>query len=67
MAEERLPLAELLAKSGGGNFLRSVAGAVLQLLIEADARGVKGVPKSDHCDAVQCWLKALKTQRPNMW
>ena len=29
MTEERLPLAELLAKAGDGDFLRSVAEAVV--------------------------------------
>ena len=36
MAEERLALAELLEKAGDGDFLRTVAEAVLQLLMEAD-------------------------------
>ncbi|GIX11641.1 hypothetical protein [Elioraea sp.] len=31
MTEERLPLADLLAKAGDGDFLRSLAEAVLQL------------------------------------
>ena len=31
MTDERLPLAELLQKAGDGDFLRSVAEAVLQL------------------------------------
>jgi transposase-like protein len=42
MTEERLPLAELLAKARDGDFLRGVAEAVLQLLMEADAGGVTG-------------------------
>ena len=42
MTEERLPLAELLAKAGDGDFLRSVAEAVLQLLMEADVDGLIG-------------------------
>jgi putative transposase len=33
MTEERLPLQELLAKAGDGDFLRSVAEAVLQMLM----------------------------------
>ena len=37
MTEDRLPLAELLAKSGDGDFLRCVAEAELQMLMEADA------------------------------
>ena len=40
MAEERLALAELLEKAGDGDFLRSVAEAVLQLLMEADVDGL---------------------------
>ena len=35
MTEDRLPLAELLAKAGDGDFLRSVAETVLQMLMEA--------------------------------
>jgi hypothetical protein len=40
MTEERLPLAELLAKAGDGDFLLSVAEAVLQMLMEADVEGL---------------------------
>ena len=40
MTEDRLPLAELLQKAGEGDFLRSVAEAVLQLLMEAAAEGL---------------------------
>ena len=36
MTEERLVLAELLEKAGEGDFLRAVAEAVLQLLMESD-------------------------------
>ena len=35
LTEDRLPLAELLAKAGDGDFLRSVAEAVVQLLSTA--------------------------------
>src|SRR6202012_4719674 len=42
MTEERLPLSELLEKAGDGDFLRSVAEAVLQLLMEADVDGLIG-------------------------
>ena len=40
--DERLPLAELLQKAGDGDFPRSVAEAVPQLLTEADVEGVIG-------------------------
>jgi hypothetical protein len=36
MTEERLVLADLLEKAGDGDFLRTVAEAVLQLLMESD-------------------------------
>ena len=36
MTDDRLPLADLLAKAGEGDFLRSVAKTVLQMLTEAD-------------------------------
>ena len=39
MTEDRLPLAELLAKAGDGDFLRSVAEAVVKLLMETDVEG----------------------------
>ncbi|WP_048858387.1 IS256 family transposase, partial [Acidiphilium multivorum] len=42
MTEERLPLAELLAKAGDGDFLRSVAETVVQLLMETDVDGLIG-------------------------
>ncbi len=42
MTEDRLSLAELLAKAGDGDFLRNVAEAVVQLLMGADVEGVIG-------------------------
>jgi hypothetical protein len=42
MTEDRMPLAELLEKAGDGDFLRAVAEAVLQLLMEADVEGLIG-------------------------
>ena len=47
MTEDRLPLAELLQKAGKGDFLRSVAEAVLQLLMEADAEGLIGTGRHE--------------------
>jgi len=42
MTDDRLPLAELMAKAGDGDFLRSIAESVLQLIMEADVDGVIG-------------------------
>jgi putative transposase len=39
MTDDRLPLADLLAKAGDGDFLRRVAEAVVQLLMETDVEG----------------------------
>ena len=45
MTDERLPLAELMAKADDGDFLRSVAESVLQILMEADVEGVIGAAR----------------------
>ena len=47
MTEDRLPLAELLAKAGDGDFLRRVAAAVMQLLMEADVEGMIGAGRHE--------------------
>jgi putative transposase len=47
MTDERLPLAELLAKAGDGDFLRSVAEAVVQLLMETDVDGLIGAGRHE--------------------
>jgi hypothetical protein len=47
MTEERMALAELLQKSSDGDFLRSVAEAVLQILMEADVEGMIGAGRHE--------------------
>lgn len=47
MTDDRLPLAELLSKAGDGDFLRSVAEAVVQLLMETDVEGVIGAGRHE--------------------
>src|SRR3981189_3024134 len=47
MTDERMALAELLQKSGDGDFLRSVAEAVLQILMEADVDGLIGASRHE--------------------
>jgi putative transposase len=47
MTEERPPPAELLQKAGEGDFLRTVAEAVLQLLMGADAEGLIGAGRHE--------------------
>ena len=47
MTDDRLPLAELMQKVDDGDFLRAVAEAVLQLLMEADVEGVIGAARHE--------------------
>jgi putative transposase len=47
MTEERMALVELLQKSGDGDFLRAVAEAVLQILMEADVEGLIGAGRHE--------------------
>src|SRR5256714_1951345 len=47
MTEDRMGLVELLQKSGDGDFLRTVAEAVLQILMEADVEGLIGAGRHE--------------------
>ncbi len=47
MTDETLPLADLLAKAGDGDFLRTVAEAVVQLLMETDVEGMIGAGRHE--------------------
>src|ERR1700731_2531820 len=47
MTKETLPLAEVLAKTGGGDFLRSGAEAVVQLVMETDVEGLIGAGRHE--------------------
>ena len=47
MTEDRLPLAELLAKAGDGDFLRTIAESVMQLLMEVDVEGMIGAGRHE--------------------
>jgi putative transposase len=45
--EDRMALSELLQKSGDSDFLRSVAEAVLQILMETDVEGLIGAGRHE--------------------
>jgi len=47
MTSATLPLAELMQKAGGEDFLRAVAEAVVQLLMEADVEGLIGAGRHE--------------------
>jgi putative transposase len=55
MTEERLALSELLEKAGDGDFLRSVAEAVLQLLMETDVEGLIGAGRYERNGERTTW------------
>jgi putative transposase len=60
MTEDRLPLAELLQKAGEGDFLRSVAEAALQLLMEADAEGLIGAGRHERSPERLNWRNGYR-------
>src|SRR5436305_12130731 len=55
MTDERLALSELLEKAGEGDFLRAVAEAVLQLLMEADVEGQIGAGRYERSGDRTTW------------
>ena len=63
MTEERMPLAELLEKAGEGDFLRAVAEAVLQLLMEADIEGLIGAARYERSGERTTWRNGYARQR----
>jgi putative transposase len=60
MTEDRLPLAELLQKAGEGDFLRAVAEAVLQLLMEADVEGLIGAGRHERSPGRLNWRNGYR-------
>ena len=64
MTEERMALVELLQKSGGdGDFLRAVAEAVLQILMEADVEGLIGAGRHERTGDRPNYRKRLSATR----
>ena len=47
MTDDRMALVDLLQKSGDSDFLRAVAEAVLQILMEADVEGLIGAGRHE--------------------
>src|ERR671927_316817 len=60
MTEDRLPLADLLAKAGDGDFLRGVAEAVLQMLMEADVEGLIGAGRHERTGERLNWRNGFR-------
>src|ERR1700726_261461 len=60
MTEERLVLADLLEKAGDGDFLRAVAEAVLQLLMECDVEGLIGAGRYERSGERSTWRNGYR-------
>jgi putative transposase len=60
MAEDRLALIELLEKVGEGDFLRTVAEAVVQLLMEADVEGLIGASRYERNGERCTWRNGFR-------
>jgi transposase-like protein len=60
-----LVLAELLEKAGEGDFLRAVAEAVLQLLMETDVEGLIGAGRYERSGERTTWRNGYNCASPN--
>ena len=60
MTKTNMDLSELLAKQDGGDFLRAVAEAVVQLLMEADVEGLIGAGKHERADQRMTWRNGYR-------
>ena len=60
MTKTTMNLAELLEKHDDGDFLRAVAEAVLQLLMETDVEGVIGAGRHERADGRTTWRNGYR-------
>ena len=60
MTDDRLPLAELMAKSGDTDFLRSIAESVLQIIMEADVDGLVGAGRHERSGERTTWRNGYR-------
>jgi putative transposase len=60
MTETSMPLIELLQKQDDGDFLRAVAEAVLQLLMEHDVEGVVGAGRYERGEGRLTWRNGYR-------
>src|SRR3978361_1156056 len=67
MTEERLPLAELLAKAGDGDFLRSVAEAGGQWLMETDVEGLIGAGRHERSGERTTYRNGYRDRTLDTW
>ncbi|TCM76377.1 mutator family transposase [Rhodovulum steppense] len=71
MTKTNMNLSELLAKHDQGDFLRSIAEAVLQLMMEADVEGLIGAGRHERSGERTTWRNGYDPptarRRPSSW
>jgi putative transposase len=60
MTDDRMPLTDLIEKSGDGDFLRTVAEAVLQMLMEADVESLIGAGRHERSPERLTWRNGYR-------
>jgi transposase-like protein len=60
MTSDTLPLAELMQKAGGDDFLRAVTEAVVQLLMENDVEGLIGAGRHERTAARETYRNGFR-------
>lgn len=60
MTKTSMSLAELLEKHDEGDFLRAIAEAVLQLLMETDVEGVVGAGRHERTEGRTAWRNGYR-------
>lgn len=60
MTKTNMDLVELLQKHDQGDFLRSVAEAVLQMIMEADVEGVIGAGRHERAENRTTWRNGYR-------
>src|SRR3954462_13841030 len=60
MTDDRMALVDLLQKTGDGDFLRTVAEAVLQILMEADVDSVIGAGRHERSADRLTWRNGYR-------
>ena len=60
MTDDRLPLAELMAKTGDGDILRTIAESVLQIIMGADVDGMVGAGRHERSGDRTTWRNGYR-------
>ena len=67
MTDDRMALMEALQKADDGNFLRSLAETVLQILMEADVEGMIGAGRYERSGERSTWRNGYRDRTLDTW